>query len=484
MSARALLLLFASIGWVTLGVSQMGLLGAVAVGLGTTTGVLALRLRRDVERRHPAWVVAAGLAGLGLALPGFLVAGAGFGAAAALAGAVVLGVGTQMSLFQDRLPDGVEPPSPLSLTTNAAAAVDESLRFVWAATALANRPPSASEVVPALRAAAARHRAEGSLDRPALAHPLPPALEKVELSRGRLRGVGEVEELRFESEYEARDPEVRHVLESQDANRTAWAHLWRHGDRPRPTLICLHGYGMGRPAWDAHAWDVARWHHELGLDLVMPILPFHGPRAPGRRSGAGFLDAHPLQTNAAFGQAVWELRRLTGWLRQQGAPAIGVHGMSLGGYTAALFASVERGLACVIPSIPVVDLGGLLEADLTRRQREERHAQGFTPELVREAWAPHDILGHDVQVPHEARLIVGARADRICPPEHAQRLWEHWGRPAIHWTPGSHLLPKGRREQREVIARHLETHLALVRAQTPSLSRFRLRGDAAQPSVS
>src|SRR3546814_11298950 len=50
------------------------------------------------------------------------------------------------------------------------------------------------------------------------------------------------------------------------------------------------------------------------------------------RSGAGFLDAHPLATNAAFEQAIWELRRLAGWLRAQGAPALGAYGKNLGGY--------------------------------------------------------------------------------------------------------------------------------------------------------
>ena len=87
-------------------------------------------------------------------------------------------------------------------------------------------------------------------------------------------------------------------------------------------------------------------------------LPLHGARAAGRRSGAGFLDAHPLATNAAFEQAVWELRRLAGWLRAQGSPALGVYGMSLGGYTAALFASIERGLACAVPLVPAVSLPG------------------------------------------------------------------------------------------------------------------------------
>ena len=36
-------------------------------------------------------------------------------------------------------------------------------------------------------------------------------------------------------------------------------------------------------------------------------------------------------------------------------------------------------------------------------------------------------------------VITAARADRICPPAHAEALWVHWGRPRIHWYPGGHL---------------------------------------------
>ena len=77
-------------------------------------------------------------------------------------------------------------------------------------------------------------------------------------------------------------------------------------------------------------------NEELGLDVALFSLPLHGARAAGRRSGEGVLDGAPLWTNAALGQAVWDLQRLTGYLRDTGAPTIGVFGNSIGGMTAGL----------------------------------------------------------------------------------------------------------------------------------------------------
>lgn len=203
-----------------------------------------------------------------------------------------------------------------------------------------------------------------------------------------VRGAAGAERLAFESEYEPWDEEIREAYQAVRANRTAVATLWRHADGPRPTLICLHGYAMGRTAWDARAFDVRWLHRDLGLDVVLPVLPLHGPRARGRRSGEGFLGGHPLWTNAAFGQAVWELRRLAGWLRAQGAPAVGVYGLSLGGYTAALFASVERRLACAVPGLPFASLADLQLRDLSERQRLARDAAGVGRRLLEEVYAP------------------------------------------------------------------------------------------------
>lgn len=461
MSARVGILAGAGLGLALLGALHGGVGAWFALGLAVGWGSLALRLRGGSDRSQPPWIVAAGAAVMLLGL-GWLLVGAWLAGLAAFAlGGLVLLTGSQISLYQTPLPEGVEPPDALALRTNLAAAADESLRWVWSVTALLSRPPSVARIAADLREAVRRHEDEGILEDPSRAHPRPPALEKFQLTRQRVPRQGMVERLRFESEYLPRDPEIREAYRAIAPNQTAQVHLWRHGDRPRPTLVCIHGYGMGRIGLDAWQWDIDTWHRELGLDLAMPVLPLHGPRAPGRRSGEGFLDGHPLQTNAAFGQAIWELRRLIGWLRQQGAPAIGVTGMSLGGYTTALLASLEDGLACAIPTIPAVSL-----ADL-------RAQNGLDTELLRQAFAPHAPLGHRPRVAHQARLIVGARADRICPPAQTQALWEHWDKPALYWTPGSHLVPIGRAETRKRVATHLRGTLLAV--PTPTLSRFAMR---------
>ena len=68
-------------------------------------------------------------------------------------------------------------------------------------------------------------------------------------------------------------------------------------------------------------------------------------------------------------------------------------------------------------------------------------------------------------------------ADRICPPDQAQALFEHWERPAIHWFPGTHLLPIGRREARAKIEQHLlDTLLAEPVPDPLPLTRFRQGG--------
>ena len=63
------------------------------------------------------------------------------------------------------------------------------------------------------------------------------------------------------------------------------------------------------------------------------------------RSGALFPSANLVRTNEAFGQAVFDLRALAAYLRANGAPSVGAIGMSLGGYTTALWASVDPTLA-------------------------------------------------------------------------------------------------------------------------------------------
>jgi pimeloyl-ACP methyl ester carboxylesterase len=63
-------------------------------------------------------------------------------------------------------------------------------------------------------------------------------------------------------------------------------------------------------------------------------------------------------TNEGFRQAVTDIRSLARWLRNRGAPHVGVMGMSLGGYTSALVATVmsQDEIDFVMPMIPLASI--------------------------------------------------------------------------------------------------------------------------------
>jgi hypothetical protein len=131
--------------------------------------------------------------------------------------------------------------------------------------------------------------------------------------------------------------------------------------------------------------------------------------------------------------------------------------------------------------VPAVSFTAMMRRDLSEEKRLAQEALGLTDEVLEQVWAPHAPLLHTPKVAKQGRLIVAGLADRICPPDQAQALYEHWERPAIHWFPGTHLVPIGRRAMRARIAQHLRD--TLLAEPTPSplpLTRFRQSGDDAE----
>jgi hypothetical protein len=477
----ALWLLLGTAVWVAAHAFGGGFLGAL-FGLAVAAALVAGALAAS---RAPAPKAARRVVGAGGAALVFAVAQAlgGAGGAGLVTFALALAAiyaGAQLSLEREPLARELRPRSARSPSLALAVAADEALLLSWDLNGRIALPGSPSWLAARLRAAAERSRERGWLTNPEAAHPLPPGLEKPSLARVALRGLPAAERLRFESEYEPADPEAREPYLSVRTNRSAEVWLWRHGSGGRPALVCIHGYTGGRVGVDARMFEVARLHRDLGLDVALYVLPLHGSRALGRRSGLGVLGGDPLWTNAALGQAVWDLRRLTGWLRAEGAPLVGVHGGSLGGYVAALYASLDGRLACAVPHVPVVQLARLVWSELPPPRRAALEAAGVTETLLDEAWAPHAPLRHTPRVAPEGRLIVAAAADRICTPEHARALHEHWGRPALHWFPGGHLVPNGRGAARLRVAAFLRQRLdprtspePRTGAEPVPLSRFR-----------
>lgn len=276
-------------------------------------------------------------------------------------------------------------------------------------------------------------------------HTEPPALDSWSFRPQRRAWIPAIRNLSFEhlafpSDYEPHPDEPgRERWLGYTPVRTAHAWLLRHPGPPRPWLVCVHAYRMGFPLANIVAFPIDWLHRDLGINLAFPVLPLHGPRKIGRRTGDGVFSGEILDTIHMQAQAVWDLRRFVGWLRAQGAPTVGVYGLSLGGYTTALLAGLERRLDCVVAGVPHADY-----ADLTRWNLQPlilRLADG-----LRIDW---DALGRLFRVvsplavtprlPREQRYLFAACADRLVPPAHARNLWLHWECPRATWYEGSHV---------------------------------------------
>ncbi len=280
----------------------------------------------------------------------------------------------------------------------------------------------------------------GWLDKPAEYHRAPPRPRSVEIAKagGRLNPHLH---LKFSSGYEPRGGEPgRARWLSHEANRTAHAWLLEHDGKPRPWMVCIPGYRMGSPMID-FAGLRGRWLHEtLGLNVAIPVLPMHGPRRIGRRGGDGFLTGDFLDTIHAQSQAVWDVRRLIAWLRhEKEAVKIGVHGISLGGCTTALLASLEKKLSCAIAGIPAADLTRLVRSNLPAFLLKAADRIGLAIEDVERLMRVVSPLSIPALVPQRRRYIYAGLADRLTTPDHAFDLWHHWKRPHAVWYQGSHV---------------------------------------------
>ena len=301
----------------------------------------------------------------------------------------------------------------------------------------------------ALRNLRDRYKRPELLATPELFFPAPRAPLAKETAVRAFGRAGEVVDLKWDSGYALFAEDVAERYLRHEANRTVVARLVRHRDRPRPAVVLVHGYLGGNFALEERAWPLG-WLFEAGLDVALAVLPMHGPRASGGRPR--FPSSDPRVTNEGFRQAVHDLRGLVCHLRARGAPAVGMMGMSLGGYTTALVATVEPDLAFAVPFIPLASI-----ADFAREggryvgtvsQQAEQHR------LLEEVHAVVSPLSRPPLVPPAGRLVVAGEADRITPADHARRIAEHFEAP-LETFPGGHLLQFGRARGFRAVGRML-----------------------------
>lgn len=334
--------------------------------------------------------------------------------------------------------DGV-PRLRVSPPTIASIVVDDlvsTFQYVMAGSVEGRLDPDAMD-----RAAGAL-RAAGFFDQPGGFHRPPPPPSSAETRvRFRRRGRLVYEHVTYPSQYALLPAIPGADWNADDRNALAHAYVLRHDDKPRPWLVSIHPTGVGSPMDMSWMGSVAL-HRELGINVMHPVLPKHGPRRRRGQPRVSFPSPDGVVNLQAFAQSVWDVRRAIAWARRQGATAVGLHGLSLGGYTAALIAGIEDDLNCVIVGLPPSDLSTLMVRHASRYLTAEIAAEELAPISSVSSRAVNRLISPLAFAPRLARdrrYVYAAVGDRVATPEQAVGLWRHWNEPEILWLQSSHL---------------------------------------------
>ncbi|MCZ4553050.1 alpha/beta fold hydrolase [Gordonia rubripertincta] len=227
---------------------------------------------------------------------------------------------------------------------------------------------------------------------------------------------------------------MRGGAQGSEADAVATARMLVHQDKGHPWLLWVHGAGQGRVD-DLLSLRAAQLH-ELGYNVVFPVLPGHGLR---RRRG-GVYPSFDVLTNVELTvRAVAEVRALIQWMATVDDTPVSVGGISLGGPIAGLIAGLEPSVESVLAVVPMLDLHETMAHHLVRGgDRGRTLAKLFQSQAVRDVASAVDPLAVTPFAAPERRLVVAALNDRVTSVAAAQRLHAHWGG-AVHWYPGGHI---------------------------------------------
>jgi pimeloyl-ACP methyl ester carboxylesterase len=241
-----------------------------------------------------------------------------------------------------------------------------------------------------------------------------------------------------------RSGELRDKYLRATENRTAHARWFRHSGSARPCVVLIHGYIGGNYMIEERIWPVKRLF-QSGLDVVLTILPLHGPRRAQARGylPPAFPSSDPRFTIEGFRQLVFDHRALFDHLQRCGVRDLGIMGMSLGGYSAALLATLERTLRFAVFMVPLA----AIEDFAYRNGRMIGHAaeQLAQREALQRAHHTVSPFARASQLPASRVVSVAGESDLVTGVEQARKLSQHFGG-QLSIFHGGHLLHAGREE--------------------------------------
>jgi dienelactone hydrolase len=224
-------------------------------------------------------------------------------------------------------------------------------------------------------------------------------------------------------------------------NRTAHARWYRHIDGPKPCVAVLHGYMTGTYALEERLWPV-RKVFESGLDVAITVLPFHGPRRSEKRGlkPPAFPSGDPRFTIEGFRQLVSDHEALFDYLLEGRVANVGVMGMSLGGYGAALLSTLDARLRFGVFVIPLAAIEDF--AHTHGRFIGDPHEQSAQRAALQGAQTQISPMTRPPLIRNDQVIVVAGESDWVTGLHHAQRLSSHFEARTMTFR-GGHLLQLG-----------------------------------------
>lgn len=205
-----------------------------------------------------------------------------------------------------------------------------------------------------------------------------------------------------------------------------------------PAVIVLHGLMTltllpYRPFFRAIA--------DAGASAYAVELPYHLRRTPpGCFSGELFFTADFEMSLAAIQQTVAEIRQLIHFLREAGAPTIGLLGFSLGAWMSALVASCEPEVDFALFAMPPSNLNEVLwQTKLGEPLRRQFETAGWSAADTASFYQRLDPQHLSLLIPPERCAMFAAKFDHFIPFEYTQQLQWQWQNLNLHVYSAGHI---------------------------------------------
>lgn len=238
-------------------------------------------------------------------------------------------------------------------------------------------------------------------------------------------GGGRRDLIRYPSRYIPRNPDVANRFRRRRENLSGYLHLWRHdGSTDRPLVLIVHGFMMGGPAKARRMFNVDRLFG-LGLDVALHTLPGHWRRSDFPLFQRLLDPADLPLTIERMAQNVHDLHSAVLAIKGAGYTDLCIIGASLGGFTAALYATqVSSGPDFMFLAVPAVTVSNYLRPGRFRFRFPVDGELVRATERAQELFSP---LYLEPKYDVDRMRVVAHAGDRVCESSDTRRWVDKWG---------------------------------------------------------